>query len=1035
MNSSFIKSKKFIVIALFLVVAVLSVILTGKVAINYNISDYLDESTETKISLEIIEKEFGAAGNVQVMIEDIDVETANSVKNTIRNIPNVLTVNFDQYDENYYKDGNALFVALVDGDEYSNVAREVLANIKAELDERFEGRTTYGGAIVEKANLRAAIQSEIAIILVISVILAAIIMLLTSKSWIEPVILLGSSGVAILINMGTNIIFGEISYITNAVSAILQLALSVDYSIVLLHSYRALKKTSDGNESAMKQAVKGVLSPVSASALTTIAGLLALLFMSFRIGFDIGIVLMKGIVISAVTSLTLLPVILLLLDKAMTKTAKKDLVISGKWFADVAIRFGKVIVPIALALIIVCGALQFGNTYSFTDTKNTDALITDTFGKNNAVVVVYPKGEGNFEDEKLLGDKLAAYKTADGKGVLKNYTAYSNTVRELYDVDTATRKLGLPRADVEMLLTMYHLYGDPSALKLSTRDFVECVGDLIENDPDIGAFAGEEMVKTIGMLLVIDEMMNGEYTAEEFHTLATTGAMEGVSLSLFAVKQMYGLYFYDSVADQTADLEGVLNCLLSLADKGQLGGMLDDGTISALRRLSSGIADFKLVYESSPVMQALPKYKNIYNMIKTRYTYEELMPAITKIVKELTGEYVSTAGISPLAVQQLYIMYFNEIGTMPNGKTLGRDFVDYVNATYPKNPVIADNLSEDARAKLTDLCIVDEFLLDTTAYTYEEMAAKIGELQSNITSMSSGKPISEATVSGVYVKHSIKNGAPLAKGVMAFELLDFVVANMNENELLKTKMNEETREKVEKAKNDIKNAESLFIGDTYSRMLLSIDLPSEGEESGRFVEYLVASVKEVFGNEAHVGGEIVSTYDLGVAFNADNTLISIFTIVSIFLIIMIVFRSLSLPVVLVAVIQGAIWICMSTSLISGPMFFMSYIMATCILMGATIDYGILMSTNYVRFRETLDKREALYSAVAAAMPTIFTSGLVLTICGFVVGIVASQNSISSVGVLLGKGTLVSVVVITLVLPALLYLLDGFILKLTKAKKK
>jgi predicted RND superfamily exporter protein len=420
-------------------------------------------------------------------------------------------------------------------------------------------------------------------------------------------------------------------------------------------------------------------------------------------------------------------------------------------------------------------------------------------------------------------------------------------------------------------------------------------------------------------------------------------------------------------------------------------------------------------------------------MIKTEESDGEFLPAVSKIVKELTGAYVSSSLVSPLAVQQLYIIYFYETGVIPEGEILGRDFVNFVIDTYPKNSVIADRLSPDSRAKLNDLRAVDNFFADKTEYAYTDMATKIADLQSSITSMSSGEALSANTVSGVYVKHSINNGIDLAKGVMAFELLDFVVANMNDNELLKSKMNEETREKVEKAKNDIKSAGELFIGENYSRMLLSVNLPSEGEESGRFVEYLIATVKEVFGQDAHVGGEIVSTYDLGVAFGKDNTFISIFTIVSIFLIVMIVFRSLSLPTLLVAVIQGAIWICMSTSLISGPMFFMSYIMATCILMGATIDYGILMSNNYVRFRETLDKKEALYAAVASAMPTIFTSGLILTICGFVVGFVASQNSISSVGFLLGKGTLISVAMITLVLPAALHLFDGFILKYTKKK--
>lgn len=153
-----------------------------------------------------------------------------------------------------------------------------------------------------------------------------------------------------------------------------------------------------------------------------------------------------------------------------------------------------------------------------------------------------------------------------------------------------------------------------------------------------------------------------------------------------------------------------------------------------------------------------------------------------------------------------------------------------------------------------------------------------------------------------------------------------------------------------------------------------------------------------------------------------------FTLISIFVIVMVVFRSLSLPVILVAVIQGAIFIAMSTQLFGKGIFFMSYIVTTCILMGATIDYGILMSSNYIAFRGLYDKEKALTLSVEAAMPTVFTSGLILTICGFVIHFISSQNSISTVGLLIGIGAICLILMITVVLPSVLYLLDSFVLK-------
>lgn len=274
------------VIALFALAAVLSAVFMGKVAINYNLADYLGKDTQTKIALDLIEDEFGMTGSLQVMVKDVSADTADEICGELEDIPDVLNVSFDKYDQNYYKDGNALFVVLIDGDDYSENAKAVVGDVR-DLLSSYE--VEYGGTTIEKQSLQDSITSEMGYILAISLCLVVAILLITSESWLEPLVLLAASGVAVLINRGTNFFFGESSYITNSISAILQLALSIDYSIVLLHAYRRKKENLPDNTAAIYSVVK----PVSASALTTIAGLLALLFMSFRIGFDIGIVLMK----------------------------------------------------------------------------------------------------------------------------------------------------------------------------------------------------------------------------------------------------------------------------------------------------------------------------------------------------------------------------------------------------------------------------------------------------------------------------------------------------------------------------------------------------------------------------------------------------------------------------------------------------------------------------------------------------------------------------------------------------------------------
>lgn len=214
-------------------------------------------------------------------------------------------------------------------------------------------------------------------------------------------------------------------------------------------------------------------------------------------------------------------------------------------------------------------------------------------------------------------------------------------------------------------------------------------------------------------------------------------------------------------------------------------------------------------------------------------------------------------------------------------------------------------------------------------------------------------------------------------------------------------------------------------------------LPELNEEgSYEFVTDLNAYVAEIFGEEAVVTGVLSSAYDLKESFSSDKVLVNLFTVISIFLIVLLIFCFLSVPMLLVFIIPGTIWIFLSVfALADIPIFFMSYIVASCILMGATIDYGILISSHYVALRREADRLSALSGALRAALPTVVSSGSVLMCCGFAVMLISDQVSISTVGLLLGIGTFTAVLMVLFVLPALLYLLDRFVMKTTWRPKK
>lgn len=1078
------------ILLLFALLSVLSVFMMKKVKINYDLSDYLSDKTETKTALVIIDRDFGMTGSIQVMLKDASEEDVEAVRQRIEEIPDVLTVSYDADDPAYRKEGNALLAVLIDGDNYSENAKRVATEIKAALASH-EG-VEYGGTVIEKQELQDAITSEMVFILALSLALVVVILLITSESWLEPFVLLAASGIAVLINRGTNLMFGEISYITNSIAAILQLALSIDYSIVLLHTYRREKETASDHFTAMLATVKHVMKPVSASALTTVAGLLALLFMTFTIGFDIGIVLMKGILISLVTSLTLLPALVLLLDPLFKKTKKCAFVPRGSAFSTLAKKAGRVILPVALALVIAAGALGGLNRYLFTDSGAGNSEIVGTFGRNNSVVVVYPKNAGTYEKEGELADFVAAYRTEDGHLVFVDTNAYSNTARELYDINQAIRKADLSEEEAKLLFTMYHLYTTPDARTMTLSEFFDAASRVAASG-EAEDFVDEQTKALLDTVSRVRTLAGSELTYREFCEQIVPLVGEGSVPDSFSIRQLYGLYLYDTVTDSAVDFKTMLDYIITVSEEPNFADSFDDDTVSSLRLLKFGVSSFErqmtgLVTKSSLVSYLSSQYgvtiseedaariiadyrtaagessgataprlavlgfmvdrgeltdtaavkdvagkRMLYQTTTSAYSYDEFLPAVSVVAAAMTGTAPTVTATSE-EVEQIYIFYFYENGRLTGEEKIGGEaFVRFVSEAAGTNAVVGARVDETLAAGLSDMLTVTDALKDTTQEPYPRTFENLTALKNSL-HRETGASLGVDKIAGVYIKDLVDSNATLDTPIAAEELLHFVSENMGTNELLKARMTEEHRQKVTDSEADVAKAKDLFLGETYNRMLFTVDLPNEGQDTTDFVNALYAKATEIFGTEAHIAGEIVSTRDLASSFAYDNTFITVFTLISIFLIIALIFRSLSLPVILVTVIQGAIFLAMATQIFGDGIFFMSYIVTTCILMGATIDYGILMSSNYVADRQTMGREEALARSVEAAMPTVFSSGLILMVCGFVIHFVSSQNSISTVGLLLGIGTTMSVLMITVVLPAALYYLDRFVLKLSLKRK-
>ncbi|MGM9873853.1 MAG: efflux RND transporter permease subunit [Bacilli bacterium] len=1091
--ASFITKKKIFILIFFLIGTIASGIFIHNVKINYDISKYLNSNCETSIALDITTDQFGANGNMQVMVSNIDEDTANDIKEDIEQVNYVLAVNFDSTSEDYFKDNNALYILIIDGDDYSENAKSVINDIEELLTEY---TAYYGGTAVDKKLLQESIESEMVYIIIVAICLAIIILLLTSKSWIEPIILLVVAGIAIVINLGTNAFFPSISYITNSIAAILQLALSIDYSIVLINTYKKNKETMDNNE-AMKKAIVQVIKPISASGLTTIAGLCALLFMSYRIGFDIGIVLIKGIIISLITSITLLPGVVLLLDKALEKTKKPSLKLKGNFFAKLTKKGYKFIVPIGIVIIALSAVMNFNNSYTYSNASLVDPIIAETFKENNQFMVIFPNEYSSYDNQEAFINEIKQFKKENGEEAFINYTSYTNTVLEYYDETKIVNKLNVNNADAQLLLTMYNLYQNPDEVTLTFNEFIDFSDYLIANDNDAIEYAGSETKDTIAKILAIKDILNTSNSKQQLYDSLTSPTLSDLSgeVELFSISEIYGYYYYSSIEENSVSFNVMLNFLTYIFENvEQFEGIIDTDTLSSLKLLSTEIEEqisqaetpmtqdmfigymyqtynqvitneqAAYIYQSyyyskgeeekdtipyldllaflvdtnmisdETAVNEINQAKLQYQTVTNKYPYDQFINVLTNVIYMNTGT-IPTLEMTNDDMQMIYIFYFDNLGLFDEVTILGSTFVNYVKSLYENNEYMKTQIGETLYDNICSMNLIDQYLKNETTYNYIDQFDKIDELQNSITVTIDNDEMNVDMVSGVYIKYENYHENNLLSPVQAENLLSFVNENLYTNELLIKKVDDEKLTQINKANEDLATANKLFKGEDYSRIIISMDLEMEGKDTEKFVEYLMDKTQEYFSIEAHVAGEAVSNYDLKESFKTDEIIISIVTIVSILIIVALTFKSASIPLILVVVIQGACYLAFATNFITGSVFFMSYIISSCILMGATIDYGILMCTNYVKNRKTMDKDESLKKAIESSLPTIFTSGLILTVCGFAIALLSTQSTISSVGLLVGKGAVAAILLILFLLPSMIYLLDKVILKTTYRKKE
>ncbi len=428
-------------------VVITCLILTGlcgflalNVNTNYSLSDYLPEESESTTALNLMQKEFHQIiPNERVMLRNVSVSEALDYKDKISAIDGVemvmwlddmanLKIPVDslpkEMTDAYYKDGNALFqVAVAKGKELP--ATEEIFKLIGDHNH------IDGEAATNATSQNSSVKESLNAMMILTPVII-IILLLVSSSWIEPALFLLTIGISVLINMGSNILPGEVSYITQSISPILQMAVSLDYAIFLLHCFEEQRKVIPDRNEAMVKAICQAFPSVAASAATTLFGFLALMFMRFRIGADLGLNLVKGIIFSYLAVMIFLPALTLLCCNLIDKTTHRKLIPERKGAGSILLKLRIPALILVLLLLIPCYRAQehsdfiygMGEANAAMKLGHDNLVINEHFGRSISTVILIPKG--NKAAELLLCEDLE--KMEHTTSVLSYVSTVGNTI-------------------------------------------------------------------------------------------------------------------------------------------------------------------------------------------------------------------------------------------------------------------------------------------------------------------------------------------------------------------------------------------------------------------------------------------------------------------------------------------------------------------------------------------------------------------------------------------------------------------------------
>ena len=1064
-------------------------ILIPKVNVNSDMTRYLPDDSQMKQGLDIVTAEFGGTQMtgpaVRLMFRDVASSRVQGITDTLSSFSQVKAVS-----HSFSEDGQYVLFEL---NVPNSVDQKLLGQ---EISSRFED-----DIVVETSQDG---NTPPASVMIIAAALILIILVAMAQSWLEPLIFLISTGLAVVMNIGTNALLPSVSITTNYIVAILQMVLSLDYSIVLMNRYRQEKTGENSPVEAVNRAIKRAFPSIMSSAATTVVGLVMLVFMRLKIGMDMGVVLAKGVIFSLVCTFTVLPSLLMIFQKGVMNTGKKTFVLPTNRISRMVTRYK---IPLACAAIV----LFF---FAFFQSKKTDisfsmereSEINSVFPQHNPFVVVYPTAAES--SVPALADSLLK------DGAVEGVYAYPTVMRRQYtssemagQIQTmaAGFKEELPKEldssmfTASMMSLVYHMkFEDDPSRQISFPELLGFIREHCVGNPMFDSVLDDDMREKLALLDMYAPAVEEEEIVEESRveeapapkasapkapapkaTAPDTPKPAAETAPAPVAKPQSSVRlssFLPRLAEAYPSTETAV--LASLSDRTMNNTPMAAPAMSEF--IGSTPTQTRMVYSfSKNKSKQMTPYEYVHFLYDDLFNRKALASFVSEDQKEGLRQRMNVMDLiqkdASLEFSELYSL-LRDFGAASAGEARLRALAfpssgsnapeapsavsrpDSTSGTLvaelPQqkdslassagnavsgNPAATDSSALNAQAlpkpvkpkkksieeQRQDLFM--DLMYSGRSYTARQMAGFFKRL---------GEPVGEDLISLLYVYYASVSEEDCHHTMNIEELVNFIGDDLLNDKRLSGYIDDEVRSHFNGFRKAFEEKISLLRREDHSLMLVLTKLPPESRETYDFVSRLSSVCDDCFGGESQLVGESVMYSEMKNGFGREMRLVTILTVLAIFLIVAVSFRSVIVPLILVMTVMTAVYVnVIFSGIFSGTMLYLAYLIVQSILMGATIDYGILYANYYKEYRKTMDINDAITAAYRGFIRTIMTSGLIMVVAPGAMALLVDDVAISAIVGSLSIGAMVSVVLILLVVPAVLGAFDSLVVRKKDRFKK